>query len=1272
MVRLILYCQSKYTYIHLIIKDHFKPDCMKIFYVSRRCIMLLALLSCALSVSAQQFQAEIRSYLQTAKTKWNLSDQDIQNWTISDQYTNPETGITHTYLHQQVSGIRIFNAVSSMAIRNGEIVYFANRFYPNAAARANATSPALAAEDAIQAAAAQLGVALLSAPQMQTKNEDRHVWTFNDCGISRKPIQAELIYVPVENAFRLAWNVNIALRGSANWWNVRIDALTGAFISQNNWTVSCDFNKNNLRNEFPVDSRVPDMINGEWQPDEMNVAGYNVFPLPIEAPSFGPRSLLIDPNSPDASPYGWQDTDGASGPEFTITRGNNVYAYEDRNNADVPGYSPDGGPGLNFDFPLDLGLQPIDNQDAIITNLFYVNNTLHDVLFKHGFDEVSGNYQATNYSAQGTADDYVLAEAQDGGGTNNANFSAPPDGGSGVMQMYLWTGGGGSSTMTVHTPTGIAGEYTVAGAGFGPGITTPITSDIVLVDDGTAPTSDACESIVNGSDFIGKIAVIDRGTCTFVSKVDAAEAEGAIAVIVINNVAGAPFSMGGTGTANIPSVMISQADGDLLKAQLSAGQTVNVTLNASPAAVDLDGSIDNGIVSHEFGHGVSIRLTGGPSNSDCLNNGEQGGEGWSDWLALILTIEPADAGTNSRGIGTYALSQPVTGAGIRRYPYSTDMSINPQTYGDLASSAEVHDIGEIWAQVLWDMTWKIIDAEGFDPDWYNGTGGNNTAMKLVLEAMKLQPCGPGYLDARDAILAADEVLYNNAHRCLIWEAFAGRGMGANADQGSPDVAGDETPDFTIPTFCQIPVLPPTAVSTVDVTSSCTGTFHFTDMSTDIPQQWNWDFGDNSSSTQINPSHTYNVAGTYTVILTVTNTLGADSDTLTVTYAPLDVPVIAGDTAICAGNSTTLTAFVTTGNTAIWSLGTEVVNTGAVFNTPNLTGNTTYTVRQAEDLPVQHVGPVDNTFGTGGNHNTGFEGRLLFTALAPFRLLSVQVYAQGAADRTFTLYNASNTAIQTVTVNVPNGSSRVTLNMDIPSTGNYSIGNVSENLYRNNGGASYPYQIDNLVSIYSSNATGSALTYYYYFYDWEVQAIPCTSPPVAVAVSVTPGPVAGFNAVPNGLDVTFFETSTGNPTNWSWDFGDNTAVSTEQNPSHTYDADGTYTVTLTVGDGACSSTVEQTVTVEGGSSGTSGVDRVFGMNIFPNPTANQLSIEFAKALSGAISLQLTDVDGRLLVSDTYEQPGQRILLNTSKLVDGVYYLRITGKEGSVLRKVIVVK
>src|SRR5690606_13825264 len=118
---------------------------------------------------------------------------------------------------------------------------------------------------------------------------------------------------------------------------------------------------------------------------------YHVWAAPGASPSHGPRSLVVNPADPTAAPYGWHDGGVTS---YTTTRGNSVYPYEDRNNGNVPGSSPDGGAGLLFDFEIDLETQvPEEYQDAAITNLFYWNNIVHDVLVHYGFDETAGNFQ---------------------------------------------------------------------------------------------------------------------------------------------------------------------------------------------------------------------------------------------------------------------------------------------------------------------------------------------------------------------------------------------------------------------------------------------------------------------------------------------------------------------------------------------------------------------------------------------------------------------------------------------------------------------------------------------------------------------------------------------------------------------------------------------------------------------------------------------------------------------------------------------------------------
>ena len=85
-------------------------------------------------------------------------------------------------------------------------------------------------------------------------------------------------------------------------------------------------------------------------------------------------------------------------------------------------------------------------------NLFYLNNVIHDILYGHGFNEAAGNFQTDNFGRGGKGGDPVQAEAQDGGGTDNANFATPGDGREPRMQMYLWTGPGSTHEVVVNSP----------------------------------------------------------------------------------------------------------------------------------------------------------------------------------------------------------------------------------------------------------------------------------------------------------------------------------------------------------------------------------------------------------------------------------------------------------------------------------------------------------------------------------------------------------------------------------------------------------------------------------------------------------------------------------------------------------------------------------------------------------------------------------------------------------------------------------------------------
>lgn len=163
-----------------------------------------------------------------------------------------------------------------------------------------------------------------------------------------------------------------------------------------------------------------------------NTDTYKIFP---DHPGNSAQTVVSGPGAGNTeSPIGWVSSN--------TTIGNNVDAYLDRDNNNS---ADSGGRPVsstqNFEYTANLTQDPTTsiNQQAAVANLFYLNNVIHDKLYRHGFVEGAGNFQQNNFGKGGSGNDPVNAEAQDGGGTNNANFSTPTDGSRPRMQMYIWT-----------------------------------------------------------------------------------------------------------------------------------------------------------------------------------------------------------------------------------------------------------------------------------------------------------------------------------------------------------------------------------------------------------------------------------------------------------------------------------------------------------------------------------------------------------------------------------------------------------------------------------------------------------------------------------------------------------------------------------------------------------------------------------------------------------------------------------------------------------------
>ena len=737
-------------------------------------------------------------------SRYLFLDSDIDEFTINNEINSESMDMKILYINQTHNGLKIHNAISTISIKDNEVFHYANNFISNIDEKINSTEPLISPKQAIITTVNHFDLGQLE--NLEEISNTNKNFIFNSAGVSQHEIPVNLGYfLSDENSIKLVWDLSIHSTNGKFWYSVRVDALTGVIIDKSDWIINCSFEPSSSINTSKIFESSNQINNKSILSDG---AQYNVFALPAESPIHGPRQLLLEPSNDLASPYGWHDTDGTEGAEYTITRGNNVWAREDIDGQGGQGYSPDGTSELNFDFELNFEQQPIGYQDASLTNLFYTNNMMHDIWYQYGFDEESGNFQENNYgnsSSPWGSGDSVTADGQDGDGMNNASFGTPPDGGNPTMTMYLWNGPSGEP-LSINNGN-MAGSYAARPAGFGNDLPSqdPLTADLALVTDEPViggDSYDACQNITNGSEIAGKIAVIRRGTCEFGFKILAAQAQGAVGVIMVNNVPGDAITMGeGADDASNtpPSVMVTQEIGDALINELLAGETISASLLLD--TYNLDGSFDNGIVAHEYGHGISNRLTAGASSTSCLQNAEQMGEGWSDWFGLMITMEEGDQSTDPRGIGNFASGRAADGNGIRNAPYSTDLSINNFTYNDSNNEAAVsqpHGVGFVFATMLWDLTWAYIDKYGFDPDLFNGNGGNNKVMQLVLDGLKLQPCSPGFIDGRDAILAADMASTGGQNQCLIWEVFANRGLGFNASQGDSGDRTDQVEDFNLP------------------------------------------------------------------------------------------------------------------------------------------------------------------------------------------------------------------------------------------------------------------------------------------------------------------------------------------------------------------------------------------------------------------------------------------------------------------------------------------
>ncbi len=449
----------------------------------------------------------------------------------------------------------------------------------------------------------------------------------------------------------------------------------------------------------------------------------------------------------------------------------------------------------------------------------------------------------------------------------------------------------------------------------------------------------------------------------------------------------------------------------------------------------------------------------------------------------------------------------------------------------------------------------------------------------------------------------------------------------------------------------------TAAFSVPNNQACSApfTFNFANRSA-YGSNYIWNFGDGTTSTDSAPAHTYTGYGVYDVTLITSGGCGTDTSIQYQYIAVENTAPTVTPASVCTGNSATLSG-VAAGDISWYSAptGGSPVGVGNSYTTPALNNSTIYYAEAKILGPMLSAGIASNTVGTGSYYNGATAHGLLFSCSAPQRLTYVDMYAQNDAIVTVTLANSTGGTIASADVQLYAGYNTVELDFDIP-VGNamqlYTTGAITP-LYRTRTGITYPYYSqDSTVRIYNSDAGAG---YYYFFYNWVLQANQCTSLRTPVTAYVLGANANSFSySAAAGNVVSFSPAATGSGLSYSWDFGDGN-TSTDQNPVHTYSNNGNYTVTLSVSNGSCSDQVSGTISSVQGSTGIQDIAVVESMTAQPNPAHDQLQLKVTAVQSADMALTVYDMIGNV-VSDRQVRiniGANTIAQDVAPLAAGVY-------------------
>ena len=345
-----------------------------------------------------------RRFLKQNNSLFALSDTGVAELKLTNE--DLDQGTTFLDYVQMVRGLKVFEGQVQLVVnKNGEVLSVREGFLVD---RPPVRGKAGLSESKAIAKAFEYGgreVFPAFAEILTRTSPDGTSRFANPLDVRFEDVLSELNIVRVGNESRLAWHIFVEV-GPDEWYEILLDAHNGELLLRHNLYLS-----------------------------EAQGTVYT------EAPDKGARVLVsFVGDTVINTAAGWMGTS-------TVTTGNNVESYLDRDANNVPDSTSGNGlsnghasaANQDFTFPFSTTVDPRTQQAAVVTNLFYFNNVMHDFSYNLGFTETARNFQVNNFGRGGIGNDSVRAEAQDGSGTNNANFATPPDGSRPRMQQYLFT-----------------------------------------------------------------------------------------------------------------------------------------------------------------------------------------------------------------------------------------------------------------------------------------------------------------------------------------------------------------------------------------------------------------------------------------------------------------------------------------------------------------------------------------------------------------------------------------------------------------------------------------------------------------------------------------------------------------------------------------------------------------------------------------------------------------------------------------------------------------